>query len=120
MIRRALLSTLLALSLVLTGTAAVVAETRMAAAGGFCGAATPDILLDAAGLPQLDGDGQAVAGFDCPICTLSAALDGSASAAPTAPHRLVFNAPAGPLPTLSALETRIDRSARAPPARMRA
>ncbi len=115
MIRRALLSTLLALSLVLTSTAAVVADTRMAAAGGFCGAAAPDILLDTVGLPQLDGDGQAVAGLDCPICHLSVA-----GFIPTGPsttplrdlgHRIAVTAP----PSLSPLDVRLNTQARAPP-----
>ena len=74
MIRRVLSSALLALCLVLTSVAAVVAETRMAAAGEYCGTGAPQILLDRAGLPLLDADGAAIVAPECSVCHLAFAL----------------------------------------------
>ena len=60
-----------ALALVLTSIGGVVAQTRMAAAGSFCGFDQPAILIDASGLPVLDGNGQTIAAVDCVICHLT-------------------------------------------------
>jgi hypothetical protein len=73
MLRRVLISALLALCLVLTGLGTVVAQTRMAMADGYCGADSLRIVLDAAGLPLLDGDGAAIEAPDCPACTIQSA-----------------------------------------------
>ncbi|MBF9045352.1 hypothetical protein HKCCE4037_18595 [Rhodobacterales bacterium HKCCE4037] len=114
MIRRILPSGLLALCLVLTSLAAVVAETRMAAAGGFCGTGSPRILLDDAGLPILDAEGEAIASQDCGLCHLAIA---EGAPAPTATRGfLLIPAPilvAAPL--LSPLSPGLLRHARAPP-----
>ena len=75
MIGRALLSCLLALSLLSTGLAATLAEARMLVAGDFCGQGpSGGYLVDHAGLPVLDGAGDPVAAPDCPLCTLASAL----------------------------------------------
>ncbi len=71
---RLLIPLLLAASLVLSSLGAVVAQTRMAAAGGYCGTDAPQIVLDVRGLPILDADGAAIAAPDCPACTLVFAL----------------------------------------------
>jgi hypothetical protein len=88
MIRRAFLPVLLALALVLGSLTAVVAQTRMAMAGGYCGIGTPELLLDSAGVPLLDGEGEAITAPECPACHLSLA----ATASPR-PLVLPFRAP---------------------------
>ncbi|HID68384.1 MAG TPA: hypothetical protein EYP31_09060 [Roseibacterium sp.] len=99
----------------LTSLAAVMAETRMAAAGSFCGTGQPAILLDAAGLPLLDPDGVAIAAPDCPACHLSFALP------PCAPSSLAVHTPflglaGSALPeSLSPIVVRLGGFARAPP-----
>ncbi|QXT40705.1 DUF2946 family protein [Gymnodinialimonas ceratoperidinii] len=70
MIRRALIPTFIVFALVLTSLAAVVAQTRMAVAGGYCGTGAPILLLDRAGVPILDDAGEAVAAPECPACHL--------------------------------------------------
>lgn len=75
MIRRASLHTFLAVCLVLSSLTAVVAQTRMVAADGYCGTNAPQLLLDASGLPHLDVEGKAVAAPDCPTCQLTLALN---------------------------------------------
>ncbi|MBY4893218.1 hypothetical protein KUL25_10620 [Rhodobacteraceae bacterium N5(2021)] len=115
MIRRALLHMLLALSLVLSGLTSVVAETRMAAAGGYCGIGTPQLLLDAAGLPLLDADGTAVMAPDCPACHLTLAI--LAPTPPNAETPLLVLQQAAPLSPVS-LTPRVAllaAQARAPP-----
>ena len=115
MIRRALLHTLLAIALVLSSLTAVVAETRMAAAGGYCGTDTPQLLLDAAGLPLLDGTGTAITAPDCPTCHL--ALTALTPTATYGLERIVAFHPATPVfpPSLASLAVHWDAQARAPP-----
>ncbi len=114
MMHRLATSTLFALCLVLTSLAAVVAETRMAAAGGYCGTGAPQILLDQAGLPILDADGRAVSSAECPVCHL--ALGFSPSAPPLDPVATVLRADLPVPPALPAVSSfRSDRHARAPP-----
>lgn len=115
MIRRALLHLLLALSLVLSGLTAVVAETRMAAAGGYCGTDTPQLLLDASGLPLLDGTGTAISAAECPSCYLALAV-----LTPTPPgaswRAIQLRAAAPYFPSiLSPLSVHWGTQARAPP-----
>ncbi len=104
----------LALCLVLTSIAGVVAETRMAVAGGYCGTGAPQILLDQAGLPLLDGDGAAIAAPDCSICHLSLALT-----SPPAPifraASLISTATAVAAPSFIPLSQDSNHHARAPP-----
>jgi hypothetical protein len=114
MIRRVLSSGLLALCLALTSLAAVVAETRMAAAGGYCGTGTAQILLDDAGLPVLDATGDAVAMAECPICHLAFAL--THAAPPPSPEIDLLTVPApAPSPHSVSLQLRLEQQARAPP-----
>lgn len=114
MIRRILPSGLLALCLVLTSLAAVVAETRMAAAGGFCGSGSPRILLDDAGLPILDAQGEAIDTPDCGLCHL-AFTEGTSTPVPSLDSVLIpapiHVAATSPAP----LSPRLIRHARAPP-----
>ena len=114
MIRRVLSSSLLALCLVLTSLAAVVAETRWAAAGEYCGTGAPRILLDHAGLPLLDADGAAISAPDCTVCHLAFAL---ATPSVTPAQITVSFAVAAPLsvPTAIPQSHGSDRHARAPP-----
>ena len=115
MIRRAVTSSLLALLLVLSSLAAVMAETRMAAAGGYCGLGQPSILLDATGLPLLDADGAAIAAPDCPVCHLATA-PGPDSVDVTAPVRdLGILLGTTPVPSLSPRLFRLGGKGRAPP-----
>ncbi|MEJ6389657.1 DUF2946 family protein [Gymnodinialimonas ulvae] len=114
MIRRVLPSGLLALCLALTSLAAIVAETRMAAAGGYCGTGAPQILLDDAGLPVLDGAGDAVALADCPVCHLAFALSHPAPHSAPDIALLRESAPANAPLSVSVL-LRLDHHARAPP-----
>ncbi|GAB5448210.1 DUF2946 family protein [Gymnodinialimonas sp.] len=115
MIRRALLHMLLALALVLSGLTAVVAETRMAAAGGYCGTGAPDLLLDASGLPLLDADGQAIAAPECPACLLAFAALAPTPPAATTPLLLIRQAdPLTPAP-LPLPVVLLSAQARAPP-----
>ncbi len=114
MLKRFTIGPLLSLCLVLTSLAAVMAETRMAAAGGYCGAAAPQLLLDSAGLPILDADGEAVTAPDCPICHLSLALADTISQ--TAPTSTTLSASPLVMPAPSApFSLRLDTHARAPP-----
>lgn len=115
MIRRLLLHSLLALALVLSSLTAVVAQTRMAAAGDYCGTDTPQLLLDAAGLPLLDGTGNAIAAPDCPTCHLAlAALTPARSGAPYCAVAFDLDVPVFP-PSLISLSILWDAQARAPP-----
>jgi hypothetical protein len=75
---RALIPSLLSLCLVLTSLGATVAQTRMAAAGGYCGTGAPQILLDPAGMPILDAEGSGVAAPECPACHLTLAVGATA------------------------------------------
>ncbi|MEJ6393977.1 hypothetical protein V8J82_11960 [Gymnodinialimonas sp. 2305UL16-5] len=70
MIRRLIPIAFLAIVLVVTSLAATIAQTRMVAAGVFCGPGSTAILLDATGLPILDAEGQAIAAPDCLACHL--------------------------------------------------
>ncbi len=85
MFRRLLPTTFLALCLVLSSIASLVADTRMAVAGETCGAGSPSILLDAAGLPVLDADGAAVEAPDCASCHLLAGFALPSLSGPAAP-----------------------------------
>lgn len=116
MIRRVLTSTFLALCLALTSLAAVVAETRMAAAGGYCGTGSPEILLDHAGLPLLDGEGAAIAAPDCPVCHLAYTVAPSAPNAARTAHLVPGPLPAAS-PALIPLSHGSLQHARAPPRR---
>ncbi|WP_341864066.1 hypothetical protein [Gymnodinialimonas sp. 57CJ19] len=115
MIRRVLLHTLLALALVLSGLTAVVAQTRMAISGGYCGLSAPSLLLDASGLPILDDDGAAIAAPDCPACHLTVAALSAQPPQAIAPTDLLPTAAlsARPLPPLSVVW--LNGHARAPP-----
>lgn len=115
MIRRVLLHMLLALALVLSSLTAVVAETRMAISGGYCGLSAPALLLDASGLPILDDDGAAIAAPDCPACHLTFAALSALPPQAIAPRHLLPTAEpsARPLPPLSVV--RLSGHARAPP-----
>lgn len=114
MIRRALISVPLALCLVLTSIAAVVAETRMAAAGGYCGTGAPQILLDQVGLPLLDGDGAAIAAPECSVCHLAFALSGAPAPSFRAAS-LMSPATSVATPNLIPLSQDKNHHARAPP-----
>ncbi|MEX3014332.1 hypothetical protein [Gymnodinialimonas hymeniacidonis] len=114
MLHRLATSTLLALCLVLTSLAAVVAETRMAAAGGYCGTGAPQILLDSAGLPILDADGTAITPVECEICHLAMSLGPQSPA--TDPALSILQAASLPAPSPPPiLSLRLDSHARAPP-----
>lgn len=115
MIRRTLISGLLTVCLVLTSLAAVVAETRMAAAGDFCGNGQPAILLDATGLPLLDTDGAAITAPDCPACHLALALSDPAKHGPVAPTILLGTAEPSRPTSISPLVVQLGGHARAPP-----
>ncbi len=106
---------LLALCFVLTGLAGVVAQARMAAAGGYCGTGAPQILLDQAGLPVLDAGGAAIAAPDCPVCHLPVALTGPDTTAPVHPHSLIAARFAPTARPLSPPPVRLAAQARAPP-----
>lgn len=107
---------LLILCLVFTSLGSVVAQTRMAAAGGYCGTGAPQILLDAAGLPLLDANGTAIAVADCPACCLVHALSAPTPGAAAYAVRLLPVSIAS-RPTPHVLD-RLQRTqqARAPPA----
>lgn len=115
MIRRASLHTFLAVCLVLSSLTAVVAQTRMAAADGYCGTNAPQLLLDASGLPHLDADGHAVAAPDCPTCQLALAASfptpHTANASPVLLHVVEPLRPNAPSP----LNVHLGGQARAPP-----
>lgn len=115
MIRRASLPLLLALSLLLGGVASVVAQTRMVAAGGYCGTDAPRLLLDAAGLPLLTDDGTALAAPECPACHVAVALLAPAPPRAGAPRLLSRTAVAPQAARLSPRVVRLDALARAPP-----
>lgn len=112
---RVLVPIVLAISLVLSSLGAVVAQTRMATAGGYCGTGAPQIVLDALGLPILDADGAAIAAPDCPACTLTLAPA-------SAPRPITFGTTLRPVavapqPSPFLLETAPrTHQARAPPA----
>lgn len=115
MIRRVLISALVALCLVLTSLAAVVAETRMAAAGGYCGSDAPQILLNASGLPELDQNGQAIAALECPVCHLSVAMIASVQPQLSVQRILLGAAEPTPKTSLFPLVVQLGGQARAPP-----
>ncbi|WP_044007007.1 hypothetical protein [Jannaschia sp. CCS1] len=115
MIRRALLHLALALSLLLSGLTSVVAETRMAAAGGYCGTGAPELLLDASGLPLLDGSGAAIAAPDCLACHLTVAFLSPTPPFATAPSHLLRPAKPAVTPGLSPRVVHLGAQARAPP-----
>lgn len=104
-------TTLLALCLVLTSLSGVVAQTRMATTGAYCGTGAPQILLDASGLPVLDTDGAAIEAPECPLCTLAIAI----SPLRDTPHRRSSLRPVVALMALA--PTPLDDTGRAHPAR---
>jgi hypothetical protein len=114
MLNRAALPCLLAIALVLTGLAAVVGQTRMAAAGGYCGPGQTQLLLDAAGLPILDASGEAVSAPDCPACHLTVALGALPPEAPLLDSR-ASDVTVTAVPTLSPVLPLIGGKGRAPP-----
>lgn len=114
MMLRRLLPLLLAIGLVTASLTGVVAQTRMAAAGGFCANGTPEVLLDQMGLPLLDADGNAIAAPDCPACHVASGLM-TAPVAGATPPLLLRPAQAPPLPSLPLFAAQTGAQARAPP-----
>ncbi|WP_224815858.1 hypothetical protein [Hasllibacter sp. MH4015] len=115
MMMRLLLTGFLAACLTLTGLSAVVAQTRMAASGGYCGTDAPQILLDAAGLPVLDAGGETITAPDCPLCHLPVVLSAPGTAPSAPPETLIGAAPAPATTDLAPRAVRLTAQARAPP-----